>query len=455
MANPQAPKFDFLRIFLIATLVFIGFQLFMQRPPEDARTSQEIKAKMLEQNRDLMDVSIQQNQRALERKVDAEAQKGTITREEADRKKIQAAVIAAATQFEAGRLRDNWGKVDRSYQTLAAYFERWQQSPLWREPVTVTRADSSAWSVSAATLYGDIVADLSQRNKKHLVWGFVPGYDLIDALVRVTGSQPGLSYWVAALLLAVVVRGLVWPLAMKQYKWGRQMSQLAPLTKEIQEKYKNKQGQITDPQKMNAEVMALYKEYGINPMAGCGPILIQMPFFLLVYQCMLHYKFEFTKGTFLWIHPGAQPIFGLPLAPNLGERDYILITLYGISMIATTLMQPNTNPDPSSAKQYRIMGLAIAVIFSIAMYFYPGLPSAFVLYWTFTNILATVQGLLAHRQPLPELTKVQTVTGGVLPTVVLPPSSATKPVDGLQKGGFGGGKATPTTNKQKTKKGAK
>ncbi len=61
MANPQAPKFDFLRIFLIATLVFIGFQLFMQRPPEDARTSQEIKAKMLEQNRDLMDVSIQQN----------------------------------------------------------------------------------------------------------------------------------------------------------------------------------------------------------------------------------------------------------------------------------------------------------------------------------------------------------------------------------------------------------
>ncbi|MCG9894334.1 MAG: YidC/Oxa1 family membrane protein insertase, partial [Fimbriimonadaceae bacterium] len=217
----------------------------------------------------------------------------------------------------------------------------------------------------------------------------------------------------AALLLALAVRAIILPLAHKQIMWGRQMGQLKPYMEELKAKFTDKKtGQVTDQQAFTAETMKMYKEYGINPMAGCGPMLIQLPFFLAVYQCMLQYKFEFTKGSFLWIHPGSTQFLGIPLAPNLGEMDYILIAIYGVSMVVATLLQPIT--DPANAKQQRLMGLGIAVFFSIMMFFWP-LPSAFVVYWTFTNILSTAQSLITYRLPLPPLTKVATVKGGSLP----------------------------------------
>ena len=165
---------------------------------------------------------------------------------------------------------------------------------------------------------------------------------------------------------------------------------------------------------LNFKVMELYKEYGINPMAGCGPALLQMPLFLAIYQCMLYYKFEFQKGTFLWINPSTSAATNGFVAPNLGERDYILLVLYGASMIATTLLTPVS--DPSNAKQQRLMGVGIAIFFTFLMFtgVFP-VPAAFVLYWIFTNVMATAQSLRAYRLPLPPLEKKVTKPGGVYP----------------------------------------
>jgi YidC/Oxa1 family membrane protein insertase len=127
---------------------------------------------------------------------------------------------------------------------------------------------------------------------------------------------------------------------------------------------------------------------------------------------MLQYRFEFQKGTFLWISPGASQATGGWVAPNLGERDYILIVVYAISMVVTSLLTPVS--DPSNARQQRILGISVAVIFSVSMFFYP-LPSAFVLYWVFTNLFATAQMLRAYRMPLPALVKVNAPGGGVYP----------------------------------------
>ena len=160
--------------------------------------------------------------------------------------------------------------------------------------------------------------------------------------------------------------------------------------------------------------MELYREYGINPLAGCFPALIQMPLFLTVYQCMLKYQFAFQNGTFLWINPTTSKATNGFVGPNLGQQDYILILVYGITMVIATLLTPVS--DPSQAKQQRLMGAGISVIFTFFM-FTGAFPvvSGFVLYWTFTNILATAQSLRAYRMPLPALVKVNASGGGVLP----------------------------------------
>ncbi|HEY0868110.1 MAG TPA: YidC/Oxa1 family membrane protein insertase, partial [Fimbriimonas sp.] len=189
----------------------------------------------------------------------------------------------------------------------------------------------------------------------------------------------------------------------------RQMSQLAPLTNEIKDKFKD------NPQEQQARIMGLYKEYGINPMAGCGPMLLQMPLFFTIYQCMLLYQFEFQKGTFLWLNRSMSEQTNGFIAPNLGQVDYILIVLYGISMVISTLLTPVS--DPTQIKQQRLIGVGMSVFFTILMFTgsFP-VPAAFVLYWTFTNILATAQALRTYRLPAPPLVKVNAPGGGVYPT---------------------------------------
>jgi YidC/Oxa1 family membrane protein insertase len=158
--------------------------------------------------------------------------------------------------------------------------------------------------------------------------------------------------------------------------------------------------------------MALYKEYGLNPLAGCGSALIQMPIFMVVLAAMQLYKFEFTKGTFMWIQPGATKFLGMNLASNLGQPDQLLVIIYGVSMIVSQLLMPVT--DPANIRQQRLMGLGVSIMITFGMFTYV-LPSAFTLYWVFANVLATAQALWAYKMPAPPLEKVQTVKGGVKP----------------------------------------
>ena len=241
----------------------------------------------------------------------------------------------------------------------------------------------------------------------------IPGYQLVDFLVHVTGASPGFSYWFAALLMAFVVRGIIWPLShKKQLMWGRQMSQLAPMMREIKEQFKN------DQALQQKKMMELYSEYGLHPLAGCWPALVQLPLFLAVYQCMLHYRFEFQKGTFLWINEHTSRATHGFTAPNLGQKDIILILLYAITLLISTLLTPVN--DPTQVRQQRTIGIGVSLLFlpvHDAHRRLSGTCCAFVPYWTFTNVLATAQSLRAYYLlPSPPLVKVNTSVGGVLPT---------------------------------------
>lgn len=467
MSRP-ANKGNFTQTLLMAAVIFLGLQLFMMssRPPADNRPADEymkavrtevaeIKSeaarrsvpiatiikereagnKQLQVRLQIPSVSVEQAQEVMryqnelgldltiaqylhfyQKKVQETAEKEKWPAEKREQAEILGLLLTADTQYRQGVARSLSNRQDQAFLTLQGPAHQYVGDPSWEKTLYTLPAlkGGEPRETTADAFFKDLVGKLSVRSKTDLVLGMIPGYAIIDALVKMTGSVPAFSYAFAALLLAAIVRGSVWPLAQKQYKFGRQMSQLQPLVKEIKERYTDKKTkQITDPQEFQRKTMDLYREYGINPLAGCLPTFIQIPFFLIIYQCMVAYRFEFQNGTFLWINPSTASATNGFIAPNLGERDYLLIGIYAISMIVTTLLTPVS--DPTNVKQQRMMGVGIAIFFSIMMFFWP-LPSAFVLYWVFTNLFATGQMLHIYRQPAPPLVKVNVpATGGVVP----------------------------------------
>ncbi|HTQ09911.1 MAG TPA: YidC/Oxa1 family membrane protein insertase, partial [Fimbriimonadaceae bacterium] len=340
----------------------------------------------------------------------------------------------------------------QAFQVLAGEQRSLQGTPLWNEEFPIPAAASAPqrfpWrQMSGKELYDRLTADLSARNEKDLIYGVFPGYKIVDALVKLTGSVPSFSYAFAAFLLAFLVRISVYPLVQRQLMWGRKMQQLAPLIKEIRAEFTDKNNKVTDQAELQKRTMELYKEYGINPLAGCLPAAIQFPLFITVYQFMLRYQFAFRNGTFLWVNPQASAATHGFLAPTLGDRDYVLIILYGITMVFSTLLMPVN--DPTQVKQQRLMGIGMGLMFTVFMFTgaFPT-PAAFVLYWVFTNLLATIQSLRAYRMPIPPLEKVNTKPGGVFP---MPPFQ-NPGSNGKTNGTIQMPKSTGTPAKHKPKK---
>jgi YidC/Oxa1 family membrane protein insertase len=420
----QPPRGNFIQTLLIVTIIFFGFQLLF--PPNRGTESEyygkkvvtvvEHRDALIDANKNLYDISAQRIYPTYLKLLDTEAQEKKLPAADLEAKKIEAVVLLADTQLKAGIARNDTGRIRNAYNNLVSFENRLLDSPTWSTTVSISdvsgdpRFGWSSWS--GHELYKKVVSEISSRAKKDLIWGAIPGgYAFIDFLVQLAGGEKngGVSYAFAAFILALIVRAIVFPLAQKQLMFGRQMMQLSPLVNEIKDKFK-------DPNEQQRKVMELYRDYGVNPMAGCFPMFVQLPLFLTVYQCMLLYQFEFQKGTFLWVNPNVAKQFPAGVvAPNMGQLDPALIVIYGVMMIVSTLLQPVN--DPSTAKQQRLMGIGIAIFFTVTMFFglFP-VPGAFVLYWIFLLILSTLQSLWAYRLPLAPLQKVNTAAGGTYPT---------------------------------------
>lgn len=414
-SKPAASPKQQIVLFLlwITSLVFLIQVMNNGRPKSDTPSATVLQT-LKTQNEKQLDVSAATTFHQIQAVADREVGEKKLTAEAAKELKIQAVILASEARLRAGIARNETWRVREAYQLLWPFQKANLDKPEWKDKTYAVKdvsADSrfgwKEWTGQA--LFERTSTVLSERNKKELIWGVLPGgYGFIDSLVAVTGRNGSVSYAFAAFLLALVVRAVVFPFSQKQLMWSRQMSQLTPLINDIKEKYKD------NAQEQQARVMKLYQEYGINPMAGCAPALVQMPLFLTVYQCMLLYQFEFQKGTFLWINKDLSMATGGFIAPNLGAQDTLMIVVYGISMVVSTLLAPVS--DPSNAKQQRMIGVVISVVFTGFM-FTGAFPvvGGFVLYWTFTNFLAMAQSLRAYRLPMPPLVKVNAAGGGVLP----------------------------------------
>jgi YidC/Oxa1 family membrane protein insertase len=192
------------------------------------------------------------------------------------------------------------------------------------------------------------------------------------------------NYGLAIIVLTILIKILFWPLTHKSYQSMQAMKKLQPKMAQIREKYKD------DREKLNAELMMLYKTYKVNPLGGCLPMALQIPVFFALYR-MLYNSVELLHKPFvLWINDLTAPdrlYVGFSI-PYLGGLP-VLTILMGLSMFIQQRMTPTTG-DP---RQEKIM-LLMPVIFTV---FFVNFPSGLVLYWLVNNILSIVQQTWINR----------------------------------------------------------
>lgn len=180
------------------------------------------------------------------------------------------------------------------------------------------------------------------------------------------------SYGTAIILLTVIIRMLLYPLTVKQVKAMKAMRELGPKLKELQKKYKD------NKTKQQEEIAKLYKTSGVNPLAGCLPMMIQMPFLASMFYALRNFSYVSHPG-FLWIKnlSGRDPLYILPILAA--------ITTY----IASQQTMNETNP------QNQLMSIAMpCVIGYMAIHF----PAGLGLYWVVSNLFQIVQQRILYRK---------------------------------------------------------
>lgn len=195
------------------------------------------------------------------------------------------------------------------------------------------------------------------------------------------------SYAAAIIVLTLIIKSLLWPVQNKATNEMRKMAALSPKMTEMREKYKD------DPQKLNEEMMKLYREYGVNPFSGCLPMLIQIPIFFGFYT-MLGSAIELRNSSFFWIQDLSQP-------DTVGHLLGFPINLLPIIMAGTMVWQMAISPKSGDAMQQRIFYF-MPIIFLVFCYNYA---SGLALYWTTQNLFSIVQLYLTRNKPLPTLEK--------------------------------------------------
>jgi YidC/Oxa1 family membrane protein insertase len=197
------------------------------------------------------------------------------------------------------------------------------------------------------------------------------------------------NFGLAIIALSTIIRLLMFPIANKQYKTMNAMKRLQPEMKRLQEKYAG-----GDRAKMNQELMELYKREKANPLAGCLPIIIQIPVFYALYK-VLSVTIEMRHAPFYgWIHDlsAADPttvlnLFGLlPFTPPT-FLSFISIGAWPLIMGVTMFLQQKLSPAPADPMQARIMMLMpIIITFVLAPY-----AAGLVIYWAWSNTLGILQ----------------------------------------------------------------
>jgi|JI6StandDraft_1071083.scaffolds.fasta_scaffold01283_8 YidC/Oxa1 family membrane protein insertase len=208
------------------------------------------------------------------------------------------------------------------------------------------------------------------------------------------------NWGLAIILMTIIIRTVLWPLQAKAQYSMKRMGKLAPLMKELQEKHKD------NPQQQQLEVMKLYKDYGVSPVGGCLPMLLQIPIFFAFYG-VLQNAAELRGQGWLWVND-------LSIADTIGQFMGYNINPLPLIMGVTMIAQMKLTPQPTTMdKSQKIMMNVMPFFFLWICYSFA---SALALYWSVTNIYAIVQSwIMKLYMPDPELKKVEHMPKGPAP----------------------------------------
>jgi YidC/Oxa1 family membrane protein insertase len=270
--------------------------------------------------------------------------------------------------------------------------DRWQADIATPEPVQVaagttsaiaTRLFAGAKEVLLLDSYRDSLGITDFDKAVDFGWFYFltkPFFYALHWLSVLTGNMG-----VAILLFTLIIKILFFPLANKSYQSMSRMKLLAPKMQEIKDRYKD------DPQKAQAEMMALYRAEKVNPASGCLPILIQIPVFFALYK-VLFVTIEMRHAPFFgWVQDLSAPdptnafeLFGLL---PWGAPSWLHLPVWAIVMGITMWAQFKLNPTPPDPIQAKVFGL-MPILFTFLL---ASFPAGLVIYWAWNNLLSIGQ----------------------------------------------------------------
>jgi len=207
---------------------------------------------------------------------------------------------------------------------------------------------------------------------------------VLEFIYRLVGN-----WGLAIVILSILVFYALYPLTLKQMRSMKEMQAVQPKIEELRKAYKD------NPQKLNKEIMELYKTHKVNPLSGCLPLLLQMPIFFALYQALMR-SIALKGAQFLWIKDLSEPdrLFMLPKSlPILGNEINILPIVMAIEMF---VQQKFSMPaaSSSSAEQQKMMMFLMPILFGFIFY---KMPSGLVLYWFVNSTLMLINQIRTSR----------------------------------------------------------
>jgi len=186
------------------------------------------------------------------------------------------------------------------------------------------------------------------------------------------------SYGLSIIVVTVIIRLLLLPLNIKQLKSTQAMQEIQPELKALQAKYSSKDQKTQ--QQLQQETMALFQKHGVNPLAGCFPILIQMPILIAMYHAIMRTDAIKQSGDFLWF--------------SLNSPDYILPIIAGAATFLQQKLMMSGNSAAAQNPQMVAMLYMMPIMITVFAFFFP---AALALYWVVGNIFMVAQTLLIRR----------------------------------------------------------
>ena len=220
----------------------------------------------------------------------------------------------------------------------------------------------------------------------HLAWGPLNYLARLLLWVLTTFHAMCKSWGLSIILLTILVRAVFYPITARGNESMKKMQSVQPRFKELREKYKD------NPQLLNQKMTELYRAEGVNPFAGCLPILLQIPIFFALYA-MLDNAIELRHVSFLWCKnlAAADTVFSIPLFINNWS---IPVNPLVLAMTVLMVIQQRMTPmsmDPAQKKMMAMMPI-------VMLFFLYDLPSGLTLYWTVSNLFSILQLWLQKRR---------------------------------------------------------